>query len=66
MVKHDCDENCHCCGECYMRSGDSVCQRLCEHFDGCKVCQEHDWNCECVVVDPDVFDMAHGLRKETV
>ena len=39
MTRHDCDETCHGCLECYRASGDSGCQQLCPHA----VCQEcHD------------------------
>jgi len=29
--KHDCDENCRCCGECYQATGQSICLTLCRH-----------------------------------
>lgn len=31
--RHDCDETCSGCPQCYIRTGATVCDRLCEHAD---------------------------------
>jgi hypothetical protein len=29
--RHDCDELCRCCSECYVADGAEICSKLCKH-----------------------------------
>ena len=31
MIKHECDETCRGCPKCYLRTGETLCDKICEH-----------------------------------
>lgn len=42
--QHECDENCRGCAQCYQRTGDTVCDRVCPHAEPDE--DEDDGTCE--------------------
>lgn len=36
--RHDCDENCRSCGQCYLKTGAEICSKVCEHVP-CTLCE---------------------------
>jgi predicted amidophosphoribosyltransferase len=30
-ILEGCDDDCHCCGQCYSSSGKEVCNKVCKH-----------------------------------
>lgn len=32
-IKRGCDEECRCCGQCYIETHEEVCNKVCKHAD---------------------------------